>query len=506
MGEMTIGKRIGLGFGLVLFLLAASNLSNFFSLNRVVENATASIGGNQLDRVLAQKEIDHLNWVAKVNAFLTDPNINQLTVQTDDHKCGLGSWLYGEGSKKAAAMVPALAPMIKGLEDPHQRLHQSAIAIREAYGDTNQGPAVAMEIFNRDSLPALREIQNKLHRIRKVASDNIISENEMLKAADRGKIWSIAIFILALLIGGGASWLVSSSIIRLLGQTAGEMNLAAGEVNVASDQIASSSQALADWAGQQAAALEETSASMEELGAMTVQNTENAGSAEKLIEESSTSMDQASEFMKRLEESMAEISTASAETQKIIKTIDEIAFQTNLLALNAAVEAARAGEAGAGFAVVAEEVRNLAMRAGQAAGETSTMIEKTVETVSKGIEVTTGTGEVFAASLDSLKRTTTLISEIAAASRQQKEGIEQSNRAISEIDSVTQQNAAAAEESASAAASLSGQAENLDRTVKKLLILLGEDDTDISAAAGPAAGNAGTFAIPGKSVPAIEAF
>ncbi len=474
MGELTIGRRIGLGFGLVLFLLAASNLLNYFGINRVVKNAGSTISGNRIDRIMAQKEIDHLNWVATVNAFLTDPGINALTVQTDDHKCGLGSWLYGEGSKTAIAMIPELGPLIHGLEAPHRRLHQSAIAIKKAYSAPNIGPVGAMKIFNRESLPALREIQKKLHRIRKTAADHIIPEDIMLAAARTTKSSSIIVILLALLVGGGAAWLISRSIITILNQTAAEMKTAAAEVNTASDQIASSSQSLADGAGQQAAALEETSSSMEEMSAMTRQNSENAESAEGLMHESSSNMQRAAEFMERLKNAMKEISTASTETQKIIKTIDEIAFQTNLLALNAAVEAARAGEAGAGFAVVAEEVRNLAMRAGKAAGETSEMIEKTVATINHGLGVTNETSEVFGASLESITKTGTLMSEIATASRQQNDGITQTNKAISEIDSVTQQNAAAAEESASAAATLSSQAEQLNQVVQSLLKLLGQ--------------------------------
>ncbi len=476
MGELTIGKRMALGFGVVLFLLAISSLVNYRGIAHVVEAARESIDGNRLDRVLAQKEIDHLNWVARVNAFLTDPEINELTVQTDDHKCGLGSWLYGGGAEEAVAMVPELKPLIASLEAPHKRLHRSAIDIAGAY---RKDPAAATAIFNTSSLPALREIQAKLHKIRKIAAKRIVSEEAVLAAARHGETASIIVFLAAMAAGLAAAWLISRSITAILARAADELGGSAAEVNQASSQIAASSQALANGATQQAAAVSETSASMEEMGAMAAQNRESAENAEKLMQEGSQNMSRAAELMQRLQEAMNEISTASGETQKIIKTIDEIAFQTNLLALNAAVEAARAGEAGAGFAVVADEVRSLAMRAGKAARETSEMIEKTVATIGRGIEVTTETTEAFGVSLDSINKTAAIMDEIALASKQQSEGIEQANKAINEIDSVTQQNVAYAEESASAASMLSEQAANLDAVIRELLKNLGRAEAGL---------------------------
>jgi len=147
---------------------------------------------------------------------------------------------------------------------------------------------------------------------------------------------------------------------------------------------------------------------------------------------------------------MGEIYQASEETQKIIKTIDEISFQTNPLALNAAVEAARAGEAGAGFAVVADEVRNLAMRAAEAAKSTASLIEDTVRKIRDGSEVVKKTNNEFSRVVDSTDKMRGLIEEITVASREQAQGIEQIGKGISEMEQVIQRNAAVAEESASA--------------------------------------------------------
>jgi methyl-accepting chemotaxis protein len=236
--------------------------------------------------------------------------------------------------------------------------------------------------------------------------------------------------------------------------------------------VSSASQSLAEGVSEQAAAVEETSSSLEEMAAMTRQNADNAGQANTLMEEARQVVGSADASMTRMVASMQEIHQASEETSHIIRTIDEIAFQTNLLALNAAVEAARAGEAGAGFAVVADEVRNLAMRAAEAAGNTSALIEKTTQKVREGTTLVEHTSEEFRRVRESALKVAQLIGEIAAASREQTEGIDQINQAMSDMDKVTQQNAASAEESAGASEELSAQAEEMTALVAGLLVLV----------------------------------
>jgi methyl-accepting chemotaxis protein len=170
---------------------------------------------------------------------------------------------------------------------------------------------------------------------------------------------------------------------------------------------------------------------------------------------------------------MGQIASASEETSKIIKTIDEIAFQTNLLALNAAVEAARAGEAGAGFAVVADEVRNLAMRAADAAKNTSELIESTVTKVGDGSSLVSQTNTAFSRVAEDVSKVSNLVGEISAASNEQSQGISQINQAVTEMDKVTQQNAASAEESASASEEMNVQATQMKGNVDHLMILVG---------------------------------
>jgi methyl-accepting chemotaxis protein len=173
--------------------------------------------------------------------------------------------------------------------------------------------------------------------------------------------------------------------------------------------------------------------------------------------------------MMDLTESMGQITRASAETQKIVKTIDEIAFQTNLLALNAAVEAARAGEAGAGFAVVADEVRNLAIRAAEAAKNTSALIEDTAKRVQDGSALVAKANTAFSEVAGSASKVGDIVGEIAAASTEQAQGVEQINNAVTEMDKVVQQKA---EESASASEEMNAQAEQMKHMVQGLVILI----------------------------------
>ncbi len=300
----------------------------------------------------------------------------------------------------------------------------------------------------------------------------------------------VGLLSLALMVLGYA---VIRSIAGPLKRVSSGLNTAAGEVSAASREIAAASHSLAEGASQQAAAIEETSSSLEEMSSTTRSNADNAIQADGLMTEAKALVEDARASMEKLSASMEEISRASEETQKIVKTIDEIAFQTNLLALNAAVEAARAGEAGAGFAVVAEEVRNLAIRAADAARSTNGLIEGTVTKVKGGYDLMSVTSQAFHKVADSANRAAELMAEIASASKEQSIGIEQLNTAVTEMDKVTQQNAANSEESASASEELAGQAQQLISMVDELLGLLGTDGGSAPAppveAAGSAAGS-----------------
>jgi methyl-accepting chemotaxis protein len=274
---------------------------------------------------------------------------------------------------------------------------------------------------------------------------------------------------LALLLGIYLAVSITRSVSRVV-EGLGE---ASDLVSTASSQVSAASQQLAEGTSEQAASIEETSSSLEEMSSMTKQNADHAGEANSLMAETTAVVSKANDSMSELAASMVEISKASEETSKIIKTIDEIAFQTNLLALNAAVEAARAGEAGAGFAVVAEEVRNLAMRAADAAKTTTNLIEGALKQIKHGSEVAERTRVEFHQVSANSTKMSELVGEIAAASNEQAQGIEQVNKAVSEMDKVVQQNAANAEETASASEEMNAQARQMREFVENLVSIVG---------------------------------
>ena len=234
-----------------------------------------------------------------------------------------------------------------------------------------------------------------------------------------------------------------------IGELAESVNTMRKKMGEAVGQSMAISSVLSDSSSQQAASIEETSASLDEMASMTKQNAENTTAANHLMITVREAIEKANQAMMELTRSMTEIARASEQTQKIIKNIDEVAFQTNLLALNAAVEAARAGEAGAGFAVVADEVRNLALRATDSAKDTANLIQDIVNKVRGGEKLVTVTNDAFGSVIGSSKKVQELMEEIAAASREQSDGIHQINRAVADMNQVTQQNAANAQELAS---------------------------------------------------------
>jgi len=233
------------------------------------------------------------------------------------------------------------------------------------------------------------------------------------------------------------------------------------QVNSGSGQVSESSQALAEGATDQAAALQEISSSLAEVSEQTRQNSSHAAKANQLTSAACEAADEGNRQMQKMLNAMTAINNSSSEISKIIKAIDEIAFQTNLLALNAAVEAARAGVQGKGFAVVADEVRNLAQRSARAAQETTELIAGSVRKVGRGTELAKETARALGEIVSSATQASDLVEEINNASTEQSLGLEQVSQALHQIDRVTQRNAASADETASAAAQLSGRAQTL---------------------------------------------
>jgi len=592
--HLTIGKRIGILSGCLLILLMAAGFLSITGVGNIVHNSELVISGNRLDGILAQKEVDHLNWANKVNSLFTDSKAVRLEVETDDHKCGFGLWLYGDGRKEAEKLVPALAPMLKEIEAPHHHLHASAIEIGQHFHPTDaalgsflrekkidhltwtnrvkdaildsdsrsvsvemdpgkcglglwmasdQAAAAASanpdfkaalaavkiphEALHRSAfdisarlaqgdhsgansfyiketknhaeqtlkaldaliaiqeaamdevraakavnalqtIPALKETQALLGKIRAKAKESILTDDAMLSAAQATRRNVLALVVAAILAGLSLSFLIARGITRVLRSVSDGIGEAASQVATAAAEVSSASQSLASGATEQASSIEETSAAMLEISARSQKTAELTQGAELLMNRNIEKSAQSLRSLVDLTRQMSQIEAESDQIGNIIKTIDGIAFQTNLLALNAAVEAARAGEAGAGFAVVADEVRNLAKRATEAARNTQNLLDGTLKRVADA----TIAIKTINTDFEDIIESATIMGEknvsITQTSIQQAQGLEQITKAIDQIDQVTQNVAAGAEETAASSEELTGQAEEMQAIVADL--------------------------------------
>ncbi|HBF39285.1 MAG TPA: hypothetical protein DDW50_18440 [Firmicutes bacterium] len=300
--------------------------------------------------------------------------------------------------------------------------------------------------------------KNSSHRVSLAAQRNFT----------RTLVILIVLISMAVLLGAIIAWMITTSITGPVNKIVDVLSDSSAQVSAASNQLSSSAQQLSQGSAEQASAIEETSSTLQESASMLQQDTVNTKQAAELSGQATGLANQGDLQMQEMMSSMAEIKKSSDNISKIIKIIDDIAFQTNILALNAAIEAARAGEAGMGFAVVAEEVRNLAGKSAQAAKDTTVMIDSNIELSSKGVAVAEKIRETLTEITNQAKKVSELMNEIAAATSEQVQGVEQVSKAMSQMESVTQQNAANAEESASAAEELNAQSENMRTVVQEL--------------------------------------
>ena len=301
-----------------------------------------------------------------------------------------------------------------------------------------------------------------------------VDREELLAPAKELGLLNLAIALAVVLAGTLVIFLVARSITGPVNRIIADLNQGSNQVSGAASQVSTASQSLAQGTSEQAASLEETSSALEEMASMTRQNAANAEQANHVIgTEVSDNFSQINKRTESMQAAMEQTVAAGEKTAKIIRNIDEIAFQTNLLALNAAVEAARAGEAGAGFAVVAEEVRSLAMRAAEAAQNTQELIGDSNGKINENAELLDKVVEGVQKNQELGDKIASLVSQITAASSEQTEGIDQITNTASRMDHMTQQIAANAQQSAAAAEEMNSQAANMLAHVHALEKLLG---------------------------------
>lgn len=328
----------------------------------------------------------------------------------------------------------------------------------------------------RSQIPKVEEAFLALEAIQDQISEQLLADNAA--ARQRTEIAGVT-FLRVLVVTFGIAGVIYAFFIyklewvmRCLETVLGELDKATKGTLARATELADVSATLSDGSSRQASSLETSSSSLEEMSGMTKRSADHARSATELANRTRRSADASISDMRDMQQAMQGIHESSVQVTKITKTIDEIAFQTNILALNAAVEAARAGEAGLGFAVVAEEVRNLAQRSAEAAKETARQIAEAADRSGEGRRLSTKVAE----SLDGMAKLTSeldaLIGEIATASQEQSEGIAQVTSAVTEIDRVTQTTAIHASEVTSLVAQLREQANSLQHPISLVVALL----------------------------------
>ena len=441
-------KRIGKG-GKVVWIQASYN--PIFDLNgkpyKVVKYATDITASKEMEFQIAERqkqdEIAAIEMRNKVNEILAVAN----KVSQRDYS----QTLSVRGSDEIGKLGEGLTKFFKDKQDSEVAEQARVDRERAQAQETERKVSVVLEIVNA-----------------------VADGNFNVRIPDLGNDP----------VGQVASAL--SSLVDAMRSALKEVRDVSSTVSTAAQQLNGASRDIAAGAQSQASSLEETASSLEEITSTVKQNTDNAQQARQLANSSRDVAERGGNVVSEAVQAMDEINRSSTKIADIITTIDEIAFQTNLLALNAAVEAARAGEQGRGFAVVAAEVRNLAQRSASAAKEIKSLIQDSVSKVQNGTELVNRSGQTLSEIVNSVKRVTDIVAEIAAASKEQLTGVEQVNKAIAQMDRVTQGNAAQTEEMSGTAGMLLSHSQQLSNMVERFRL---DDESDNRSAKRQAAGN-----------------
>ncbi|MBP0600300.1 MCP four helix bundle domain-containing protein [Herbaspirillum sp. LeCh32-8] len=542
-----VATKLGLGFGLVLLLLAAITaigIARMVQINAQVKNIV-DINNVEISAVMTMRAAIFEQSIAVRNVALMsdraaiDRELDGLIKQDERYKTAQAKLqeLFGIDQNTSGREKELLATATS----------QSAAAstmFARAVELSRQGEDAELKRFITNEIGP-RQIER-----RGTLADLAALEDESNREAgahahavfESARLQMLVIGGAALLIGVIASLLIARNLLRQLG---GEPSYAAdiaqkiavGDLTVevavaeqdkssmlfamkqmrdaltrivaqvrqgtdtiatASSEIARGNLDLSSRTEEQASSLEETASSMEELTSTVRQNADNARQANQLASSASSIASEGGQVVQQVVDTMGSINESSRKIVDIIGVIDGIAFQTNILALNAAVEAARAGEQGRGFAVVASEVRTLAQRSASAAKEIKQLIDDSVAKVDTGSKLVAQAGGTMDQVVSSVRQVTDIVSEISASSREQSDGIEQINQAVVQMDQVTQQNAALVEEAAAAAQSLQDQADSLQQIVSIFRI----DGRQLAAMGKPAQAQRVPQAQAPRSVPA----
>ncbi|CAN7695894.1 methyl-accepting chemotaxis protein [Pseudoduganella sp. LjRoot289] len=506
MKNLKIGGRLGIGFGIVLLLLAVVAGVGINGMSRTKLAIDDIVDANVYKMNLVQDMSESVHIVSRVIrtvVLLNEPEamereLKKVAAARDKYDASLAAL----EKTAASAEGKAIRARINEARRVANPLNDKVIALARADKDTE-----ATELLIKEAGPAVAKWQDAMdENIELQKANNKVDVALAGEAYRSARMLTLTLAGLAMVLGAAIAWSVTRSITLPISEAVtvaqtvargdltsriqvkardetgqllqalkdmndslvnivGQVRSGADTIATASNQIASGNLDLSSRTEQQASSLEETASSMEEMTSTVKQNADNARQANQLAISASEVALKGGTVVSQVVETMESINASSRKIVDIIGVIDGIAFQTNILALNAAVEAARAGEQGRGFAVVASEVRNLAQRSAAAAKEIKTLIGDSVEKVDIGARLVDEAGSTMQAIVESIRSVTDIMGEITAASQEQTSGIDQINQAISQMDQVTQQNAALVEEAAAAAGSLQDQAGGLAQVV-----------------------------------------